>query len=193
MTNEEKIFAAFHEAGHALLYYLLGYNIQSIIVDNAGSGRVNVNACTPTMQFTDETRLANSMTKFAYKCLSGYSAEYKYRKMRITGVPLFNSKNSNENDYNRLWIEMHNANKLINKNRYDLFWLYLMFQDTRKIIRGKHEWRAITELSNYIIQKNDLVIDGDVVDNIFDKHVESGTLLRKLSNNRNKINKQNSK
>ncbi len=172
LKDKEHIYTAYHEAGHAAIFFLLGQPIDSIYTDGISGGKVNGAEELPTsFPFENNILLDCRMEVFALRCLSGYSAEYKYRKKRFMGL-MFNKPDSIDGDFNVLWREMGKANIIIDSNEYNEFWFHSMQNKTRRLINKKHTWIAITELAKCLIKKKSGTISGNTVFNILSKHLK---------------------
>ncbi|MBP2284766.1 hypothetical protein H4V97_003084 [Flavobacterium sp. CG_23.5] len=147
LINEKKI-ASIHEAGHAIIYHIYGYNIDLISLTDDGSRMVNALSYKPTTDMinSDLNILWNKMDIYGMICLSGYCAELKFKNKRLNGLMTISNPNKDlylENDIDSLRNEMKKGNEILGKEHFNDLYFYFNQTDTRKFIGKKNIWNAI--------------------------------------------------
>ncbi|MBK7311907.1 MAG: hypothetical protein IPI93_14320 [Sphingobacteriaceae bacterium] len=174
--NNELHCAAYHEAGHAVAFYLLAHPINSIFVDDYGNGLVKGNVEVPTSKKNlSRKELEKLMNQYGLRCLSGYAAECKYRKINFLKVELISNENQN-NDFSRLKNEMLKANEILQDDFFNDFWFYLIKDDVKKIMSRKKVKLVVEELALELIQNERKLISGERAIEILSKHLICGEL-----------------
>ncbi|WP_367752411.1 hypothetical protein [Flavobacterium sp. WC2430] len=192
LINEKKI-ASIHEAGHAIIYHIYGYNIDSITLTDDGSGMVNALSYKPTTDMinSDLNILFNKMDIYGMICLSGYCAELKFKNKRLNGLMTISNPNKDlylENDIDSLRNEMKKGNEILGDEYFDNSYFYFIQTDTRKFIGKKKIWDAIINLSEELMSSETSYFEGKRVHEILNKHVKHGAKKNEYCNIINFIN-----
>lgn len=193
MLSDEKKIASIHEAGHAIIYHMYGYKINSITLTDDGSGRLNAYSFKPTheMRNSDSDTLYNRMEIYGMICLSGYCAELKFKNKRLNGLMTIinpNKESYPENDIDSLRNEMNKANEILGKKYYDDFFFSLIQTKTRKFMGKKNIWNAILHLSEELMSSENYYFEGKKVHEILNKYVKHGAKKNEYCNIINFIN-----
>jgi hypothetical protein len=163
-----------HEAGHALIYHLLGYRIDSCGVFEDGSGIIKCKVLIPNT----EDLCWNFMLNYGMICLSGYMAELKLQKRRTNGILRVKPKDGKNIDYDS---DMECLKRMLESKYsfYDYdddidFDIYVIQMETLKIMRKKKHWNAILSLAESLEENG--FLDGETIHHILEKFVAFGTL-----------------
>lgn len=156
MLLDEKKTASVHEAGHAIIYHIYGYKINSITLSDDGNGMLHAYSFKPTHEMinSDLDTLTNRLEIYGMICLSGYSSELKFKNKRLNGLMTISNpdkESCTKNDIDSLRNEMNKANEILEKKYYDDFFFYLIQSKTRKFISKKNIWNAILHLSEELM------------------------------------------
>lgn len=178
-TCSNKKTASIHEAGHAIIYHIYGYNIDSITISENGSGMVNALSYKPTSNLTNPNMeiLSKKLEIYGMICLSGYCAELKFKKIRLNGLMHIigsNEYNQIGNDIDSFRNEMHKANEILGKVYFDDLFFSLIQTQTRKLIGNKKIWEAILNLSEELINMETNILEGKKVHEILSKYLKHG-------------------
>jgi hypothetical protein len=192
LINEKKI-ASIHEAGHAIIYHLYGYKINSITLSDDGSGRLNAYSLKPTHEMinSDFDTLTYRLEIYGMICLSGYCAELKFKNKRLNGLMTISNPDKEsytENDIDSLRNEMNKANKIFGKKYYDDFFFNLIQSKTRKFITKKNIWNAILHLSEELMSSETSYFEGKKIHDILNKYVRHGAKKNEYCNIINFLN-----
>jgi hypothetical protein len=175
-SNKEEFsnlsLASIHEAGHALIYHLLGNSIDFIEVSDSGSGFVSCVIKTPSIKST------NSLEKYGMVCLSGYLAEAKFTRRRITGnitvVGTNGTKPSEDNEINifRQMIDKYYSNR--NSKFINELYFNMVQQTTQRILSKPPNWSGILKLAAELEER--YFIRGGEVHEILERFVRFASL-----------------
>ncbi|TXG36722.1 M41 family metallopeptidase [Seonamhaeicola maritimus] len=176
MRNELKN-TAYHEAGHALIYYLLGRNIIFINANEDGTGICKVNPSFKPRYYTSNSLDEHEaeMLEWGMICLSGYASEIKMmgKKHDIRGLFedfYLEEEEEPESDSECLIYEMEEINKIIGKKHFDIEFIIKAWDKTNEIINKPDAWDAIIMLSNKILDSENNFLWGPEVEEIFNKY-----------------------
>ena len=181
----------FHEAGHAVMYHQWGYVPEHIEVSNKGDGIVKCEMTLPTAFISSQTYITNpeetsqrireDMEKYAMICLSGYSSELKYLKVRLGDRLLAVEGENQDTDTGRLRQQMKRADEIMGSELYGDFHFYLYQSTTRRIVGRPRFWTAISELAEKLYNSKKNRLSGNAATRIIDKHLPFGRLIRKYT------------
>jgi hypothetical protein len=193
MLIDEKKIASIHEAGHAIIYHIYGYKINSITLTDDGSGRLNAYSFKPTheMRNSDSDTLNNRLEIYGMICLSGYCAELKFKNKRLNGLMTISNPDKEsypENDIDSLRNEMNKANEILGEEHFNDLYFYFIQTDTRKFIGKKKIWDAIINLSEELMKAKTCYFEGKKVHEILNKYVRHGAKKNEYCNIINFLN-----
>lgn len=168
---------AYHEAGHALIYHLLGRKIMSIQANEDGTGICNV-----SISFKPRFYAANSiegheaeMLNWGMKCLSGYAAELKMMgiehdiKGQFENLHL-DEEDEPESDSECLVDEIREVNNIIGEEYFDIEFIINAWEKTNDILNKPDAWDAIKRIANKIMDSENNFLSGTEVVEIFKKY-----------------------
>ena len=190
---------AHHEAGHAVLYFLFGYKVKSITIDNddVGSGFVDCTTYLPTgylpiMSSNDlqelfnydsgivKVNLAKDLKRYAMICIAGYVAEYKYLKKRMPyGIICTDNP---ENDFSQVRNEVEKANRVLSEKKYNYLDINDWDKKTRRELNKPAVWESVLDLANMLLGKKNGIIYTDEIESILSKRITP--YLQDIYNNR---------
>lgn len=186
-TNKIKL-AAYHEAGHALIYHILGQKIKYIAIEESGDGFCAIEyGYKPSHYVTsDKSTLEKEMSYWGLKCLSGYVSEFKISDRMLNfrvyceGFQLKDDVGP-QTDFEDLLYEVKNVNNILGEECFGLESLCSVWGATINIIHEPDSWKAIKMLSTAILSSRDNYLQGSVVHGILDKFDFSKLNLNPLS------------
>lgn len=168
---------AYHEAGHALIYFLLERNITYMKANEDGTG-----ICSIDFSFKPRFYKNNSlegheeeMLKWGMICLSGYASEFKMmgKKYDIKGQFEYfylNEDKEPESDFECLVDEIEEINRIIGFEHFDNEFIINAWEKTNEIINKPDSWDAIITLANKIMDSENNSLLGQEVVKIFNKY-----------------------
>lgn len=189
MTNNIKR-AAYHEAGHALIYHILGHRIKYIYIDDSGDGFCAINyGYKPSYYIKNKETLETEMFYWGLKNLSGYVSEFKLSDTMFDFRGFcerfqINDDVEPQTDFEELLYEAKNVNNTIGKECFGLEFLCSEWGATIDIIHEPNSWKAIKMLSKAIMLSEDNYLQGSDVHEILDKFDFSKLNLDSLSSKR---------
>lgn len=167
------IIAAYHECGHALIYYLLGHDVLSLSVDSDGTGFCESHTYRPSqLILNDPNNHEKFMLNFAMKNLSGYISEHKsvnqiFDINKFKQVPKV-EVNEPPTDAQDLMTEMDLVNRIFKKEHYGFEFLKASYDATCEIINKDNCWRAIEGLTEELVESKSNSLEHDAIHKIFD-------------------------
>lgn len=174
---------AFHEAGHAVMRYIVNdehqyqEKILSLSVYDRGNGFCEMKSHTPcyyALEFLNYKHLNSEeinihtlekqFQKYSMVNFGGYRTEFKHRNIIIP----FNY--SIGSDYDVVNDEIENVNRLLKNNHFNCFHIYQWNAATDIILDDEKVWNTIEELAN--ILSNSMKMAGDEIYKILDKNLK---------------------
>lgn len=174
------MITAVHEAGHAVLYHLLGYRIESVFINSTGDGKICCPVITPSGVYTfiNDANIKKELMNYGMICLSGYLAEFKYQKRRIKGVLVPCPENENKNDVTRFYDEMSICQNLSGEKFSVGMFCYFVQAELRSLFRKKKIWLSVLALAETICSESGKQLNGDEVHAILEEKIPFALLNR---------------
>ncbi len=167
---------AFHEAGHAAIFHLLGNDIGQVYIRENGSGSVESLRIRPhqVCLLINKYDPVEVLNRYGLECLSGPVAEMKFLKRRIHGPFIPVASNSKDGDVECFYSEMDNyaTHLKIELNQHKTTWN--VQQTIIQIFKSKRIWNAVKTLANELCSQKDYQLDGDDVHYILEKNIPWG-------------------
>jgi len=172
--------AAMHECGHAVLYHLIGTDLDYIYAEPDGAGLCKPFATLPTAFIAEHSEtLDQKMLEYGMICFAGYTAEVMLSFGSFKIEDAFNLGNPSagyypKNDFGDLRNQMSVGNLISNREIYD----YTFFKDvhhlTCQLMRIHSILEGLFYLYNKLLKAERNFLDGDKVHNILEKFIVKG-------------------
>lgn len=188
-SNEKKsgkAIAAYHEAGHAVMFFLLGYKVESITIDQYGNGYTKSPIQLPSAFVTPlnssqekigaeayESVLHNlriSFRKYALINYAGYCAEFKFQNKKMPWG--LRAEGNSENDISKIVSEVENVNALYGKVIFPELYYYFWCKEAKYIIRRPKVWETIVELAEALLNSSNGTLKSRAIKTIFTKRLK---------------------
>lgn len=170
----------YHEAGHAIVYHMLGIPIERIEAQY-GNGLVMAKFVRPSYSLNKATKetLFKQLEAYGLVCLSGYCAEMKFQGKRLRGIMVINNGSpGNDNDLDCLLKEINIAEQTLNTNGKGSvadFYFAQLQQRTRRLIGTQKVWKSISELAEMLYSSEDRILLGEESHQLIDKYLKFGS------------------
>lgn len=172
----EKI-TAYHEAGHALICHMLGYNIKSMEIDDSGDGFVWCATFRPTAFLLDCEKLERELFDYGLKCLSGYLTEFHYQNFLVLPESLYSQYfvvQTSINDFGCLSAEIAEVNSMLGYEKYGYEFVKSIIYKIWAILDKNNNWKAVSCLTRTLIKEGGF-LEGDRIHEILSQHVGFGS------------------
>ncbi|GEM_PF-6145623 len=180
--------AAFHEAGHAVIYHILGRRLRYISAETNGEGMCMPMSDRP-IYFEDgySDLLHNEMRELCLISCAGFVAEAKtkwgYVKPEIA-YKLGEAVNGifPDSDYGNVRQKLEFANNLSKSDFFNYTFFEEMHKMTVKLFEKSIVWLAAIKLGGKLLDSKDVSLTGDEVHAILEEEINWGAGIDKFLN-----------
>lgn len=178
--------AAYHEAGHAVMFFLLHYEVESLSIDHLGNGFTKCPMRFPSVYVlpqsssveqigadadkSNKSHLWIKFRKYALVNYAGYCAEFKFQKKNMPfGLCCLDNT---ENDISKIKSEVEKVNALYGKVIFGDICFYFWCKEAKYIIRKSKVWETIVNLAEALLNSTEGILDSNSIAAILKKRLK---------------------